>query len=193
MAKCEEELKSLWTRLKKNCEKADIKVTIQKTTITACSLITSWWIEREKMETVTDSFLGLQNHGGGMKLKDTPWKKSTDKHRQLIKKQRHHFANKGLYNQSYGVSSSHVWMWELDHKDSWALKNWCFWTVVLEKTLESSLDHKDIWSPNQSIQKEIDPEYSWGELMLKLKLQYFGHPMWSWLIWKDPDTGTDWW
>ena len=94
------------TRLKENCEKAGVKVTIQKTTITACSLIT----KREKMETVTDSFLGLQNHGGGMKLKDTPWKKSTDKHRQLIKKQRHHFADKGPYNQSSGFSSSHVWM-----------------------------------------------------------------------------------
>ena len=69
-----------------------------------------------------------------------PWKKSYDKPRQHIKKQRHYFANKGLSSQSYGFSSSHVWMWDLDHKESWALKNWCFWTVVLEKTLESPLD-----------------------------------------------------
>ena len=73
-----------------------------------------------------------------------PWKNSYDKPRQHIKKQRHHFADKGPYCQSYGFSSSHVWMWELDNKKGWALKNWCFWTVVLEKTLESPLDCKEI-------------------------------------------------
>ena len=84
-------------------------------------------------------------------------------------------ANKGLSSQGYGFSSSHVGMWELDSKESWAPKNWCFWTVVLEKTLESPLDCKEI---NQSILKEINPlEYSLEELMLKLKLQYFGHLM----------------
>ena len=72
-----------------------------------------------------------------------PWKKSYDQPRQHVKKQRHYFANKGLSNQSYGFSSGHVWMWELDYKESWALKNWCFWTVVLEKTLESPLDCKE--------------------------------------------------
>ena len=79
-----------------------------------------------------------------------PWKKSYDKPRQCIKKQRHYFANKRPYSQSYGFSSSHVWMWEMDHKESWALKNWCFWTVVLEKTLESPLDCKEI--------KPVNPE-----------------------------------
>ena len=73
-----------------------------------------------------------------------PWKKVYDKSRQRIKKQRHYFANKGPSSQSSGFSSSHVWMWELDYKESWALKNWCFWTVVLEKTLESPLDCKEI-------------------------------------------------
>ena len=72
-----------------------------------------------------------------MKLKDAPWKKSYDQPRQHIKKQRHYFDNKSLYSLSYGFSSSHVWMWELDHKENWALKDWCFWTTVLEKTLES--------------------------------------------------------
>ena len=76
--------------------------------------------------------------------------------------------------QSYDFSSSHVWMWELDYKESWALKNWCFWTVVLKKTLENPLDGKEI---NQSSLKEINPEYSLEGLMLKLKLQYFGHLM----------------
>ena len=73
-----------------------------------------------------------------------PWKTSYDKSRQCIEKQRHHFASKGPYSQSYGFSSSHVWMWELDHKEVWAPKNWHFWTVVLEKTLESPFDCKEI-------------------------------------------------
>ena len=73
-----------------------------------------------------------------------PWKKSYDQLRQHIKKQRYCFANKGPSSQDYGFSSSHVWMWELDYKESWALKNWCFWTVMLEKTLESPLDCKEI-------------------------------------------------
>ena len=94
--------------------------------------------------------------------------------RQHTKKQRHYFANKGPSSQGYGFSSGHVWMWDLDCKKSWALKNWCFWTVVLEKTLESPLDYKEI----QSILKEIIPKYSLEGLMLKLKLQSFGHLIW---------------
>ena len=73
-----------------------------------------------------------------------PWKKSYDQPRQHIKKLRHYFADKGPSIQSYGFSRSHVWIWELDYKESWVLKNWCFWTVVLEKTLESPLDCKEI-------------------------------------------------
>ena len=84
-----------------------------------------------------------------MKLKDACfWKKSYGKPKQHIKKQSHYFANKCLSSQSYGLSSSHVWMWELDHKESWAPKNWCFWTVVLEKTLENPLDYKEIQPVN---------------------------------------------
>ena len=74
----------------------------------------------------------------------TPWKKSYDQPRQHIKKHRHHFVNKGLSSQGYGFSSGHVWMCELDYKESWVPKNWCYWTVVLEKTRESPLDYKDI-------------------------------------------------
>ena len=106
-----------------------------------------------------------------------PWKKSYDKPRQCIKKQRCHFANKGPSSQSYGFSSSHVQMWQLDHKEGWALKNWCFRILVLVKTLESPL------RPNHSLLKETNPEYSLEGLMLKL--QYFGHLMWRWLIRKD--------
>ena len=102
----------------------------------------------------------------------TPWKKSYDQPRQHIKKQRYYFANKVPSSQSYGFSSSHIWMWELDPKENWAPKNWCFWTVVLEKTLESPLDSKEIQPVHP---KEISPEYSLEGLMLKLKLWYFGY------------------
>ena len=77
-----------------------------------------------------------------------PWKKSFDQPRQCIKKQRHYFANKGPSSQSYGFSSNQLWMWELEYKESWALKNWCFRTVVLEKSLESPLDCKGIQPVN---------------------------------------------
>ena len=102
-----------------------------------------------------------------------PWKKSYDPPRQHIKKQRHYFPNKGPSSQSSVFSSSHVWMWELDYKESWMLKNWCFWTVEL-KSLESPLDSQEIQPVHL---KEISPEYSLEGLMLKLKLQYFGHLM----------------
>ena len=78
----------------------------------------------------------------------TPWKKSYNQPRQHIEKQRHYFSNKGPSSQSYGFSSSNVWMWELDHKEMWATKNWCFWTVVLEKTRESPLDCREIQPVN---------------------------------------------
>ena len=116
---------------------------------------------------------------GGRELQEgrevcIPMAESYDQHRQHIKKQRHQFANKGPSSQGCGFSRSHVWMWELDCKQNWALKNWCFWTVVLEKTLESPLDWR---RSNQSILKEISPGCSLEGLMLKLKLQYFGHLM----------------
>ena len=119
-----------------------------------------------------------------------PWKKSYDQPRQLIKKQRYYFANKGPSSQSCGFSSSHVWMWELDYKETWAPKNWCFWTMVLEKTLESPLDCKE--------SKPVNPKgnqswYSLEGLMLKLKLQYFGSPhAKNWFTGKDPDAMKDW-
>ena len=100
-------------------------------------------------------------------------KKTYNKPRQDIKKQWHCFADKAPSSQSYGFSSSHVWMWELDYKESWAPKNWCFWTVMLEKTLESPLDCKEIKPINA---KEISPEYSLEGV--KLKLHYFGHLTW---------------
>ena len=104
-----------------------------------------------------------------------PWKESYDQPRQHIKKQKHHFANKGPSSQSYGFSSNQVWMWELDHKESWAPKNWCFelwhWRRLLRAPWTASRS-------NQSILKEISPGCSLEGLMLKLKLQNFGHLMW---------------
>ena len=109
-----------------------------------------------------------------MKLKDICSLKEIDQPRQCIKKQRHYFANKGLSSQRYSFSSSHVWMWKLDHKEGWAPKNWRFWTVVLEKTLERPLDCKDI---KQVSPKGQQPRVFIEGLMLKLKLQYFGYLM----------------
>ena len=103
-----------------------------------------------------------------------PWKKSCDEPRWHIKKQRHYFANKGLWSQDYGSFTSHVWMWDLDHKEGWAPKTGRFWTVMLEKTLESPLDCREI--KPVSLQ-EINEEYSLEGLMVKVKLQYFGHLM----------------
>ena len=103
-----------------------------------------------------------------------PWKESYDQPKQHIKKQRHYFGNKSPSGQSYGFSSHHIWMWELNYIESWALKNWCFWTVVLEKTLESPLHCREI----QPVHSKGNQSWLFIGLMLKLKLQYFGHLMW---------------
>ena len=116
--------------------------------------------------------------------------KSYDKPRQHIKKQRRYFADKGQSSQSYGFSSSHVWMWELDYKESWVLKNECFWTVVLEKTLESPLDCKEIQPVNSK------GNQSWlfiGRTDAEAETLILWLPdAKNWLIGKDPDTGEDW-
>ena len=120
----------------------------------------------------------------------TPWKKSYDQHRQHIKKQRHYFANKYPSSQSYGFSSSHVQMWELDDKESWELKNWCFQTVVLEKTLESPLDYKESQPVNP---KGNQPWIFIGRTDSEAETPILWAPnVKSWLIWKDPDAGKDW-
>ena len=119
-----------------------------------------------------------------------PWKKSCDQHRQLIKKQRHYFVNKGPSSQSYGFSSSPEWMWEFDYKESWALKNWCFWTVVLEKTLESSLD----WKETQPVHPKLDQSWVFiGRTDVEAETPILWSPdAKSWLVGKDSDAGRDW-
>ena len=114
---------------------------------------------------------------------------SYDQPRQHIKKQRYYIASKGPSSQSYGFSSGHVWMWELDCEEIWALKNWCFWTVVLEKTLESPLDCKEIYPVHPKDQ-------SWvfiGRIDAEAETPILWPPhAKSWLIGKDPDAGRDW-
>ena len=119
-----------------------------------------------------------------------PWKKNYDQPRQHIKKQSQYFANKGLSSQSYGFSSSYVWMWELDYKEGWAIKNWCFWTVVLEKTLESSSDCKEI----QPVHPKGDQSWIFiGRTDAEAEAPIFWPPeMKSQVIWEDSDDGKDW-
>ena len=125
-----------------------------------------------------------------MKLKDTPWKESYDQPWEHIQKQRHYFANKGPSSQGYGFSSSHVWMWELDCEESWALKNWRFLTVVLEKTLESPLDCKEI----QLVHSEGNQSWLFtGRIDVEAETPILWPPhAKSWLIGKDSDAGRDW-
>ena len=117
-----------------------------------------------------------------------PWKKSYDKHRQHIKKQTLLYWQ--MSSQSYGFSSSHVWMWELDHKESWVPKNWCFWIVVLEKTLESPLDCKWI----QPAYPKVNQSCTFtGRTDVEAETPILRPPdAKNWLIGKDPDAGKDW-
>ena len=100
--------------------------------------------------------------------------------RQHIKKQRHHFANKGPNSQSHGFSSSHIWMWELDHKKGWEQKNWCFWTVVFEKILDC-----------EEIQP-VNPKADQSWVFTGRTLILWPPDVKNWLIWKNPDAGKDW-
>ena len=180
-------------KVKEKSEKVGLKLNIQKTKIMASSPITSWQIDGG---TVADFiFGGSKITADGdcsheIKKTLTPWKESYDQPRQHIKKQRHYFANKGPCSQGYGFSSGHVWMWELDCEESWVPKNWCFWTLVLEKTLESPLDCK-----------EIQPVHPKGDLSWvfigRTDAEAEASILWlpdakSRLIWKDPDAGKDW-
>ena len=119
-----------------------------------------------------------------------PWKESYDQPRLHIKKQRYYFVNKGLSSQGYDFSSGHVWMWELDGEERWVLKNWCFWTVVLRKTLESPLDCKEIQLVNPK------GDQSWvftGRTDAEAESPVLWPPQAkSWLIGKGPDAGRDW-
>ena len=149
MAESKEELKSLLMKVKQKSEKVGLKLNIQKTKTMASCPIISWQIDGETVETVTDFiFSGSKITADGdcnheIKRRLLLGRKAMTSLESILKS-RHYFADKDPSSQSYGFSSSHVWMWELDHKENWVPKNWCFWTVVLEKTLKSLLDCKKI-------------------------------------------------
>ena len=161
----------------------------------ASSPTTSWQTDGGKVERVSDFiFLGSKinedsdcNHEINRCL--LPGRKATTNLDSILKS-RYHFGDKGPYSQSYGFSSCYVWMWELDHKEGWVLKNWCFWTVVLEKTLESPLDSKEI--------KPVNPKgnQSWifiGRTDAEAETLILWSPdVKKWLTGKDPDAGKDW-
>ena len=182
-------------KVKEESEKVGLKLHIQKTKIMASGPITSWQIDEETIEIVTDFiFLGSKITADGdcsheIKRRLFLGRKAMT-NIDSIKKQRHYFANKGLSSQSYGISSSHIWMWELDYKESWAQKNWCFWTVVLEKTLESPVGWKEIKPVNpKGKQYWISIERTDAEAEAPI--------LWppdakNWLIGKDSDAGKDW-
>ena len=182
-------------KVKEESQKVGLKLNIQKTKIMASSPITSWQIDGETVETVSDFiFLGSKITADGdcsheIKRLLLLGRISYDQPRQHIKRQRHYFANKGPSSQRYGFSSGHVWMWELDHKEGWMPKNWCFWTVVLEKTLESLLDWKEI--------KPGNPKGNEAWIFIERTDAEAEALLWppdakNWLIRKDPDAEKEW-
>ena len=167
-------------KVKEESEKTGLKLNIQKTKILASSPITSWQIDGETMETARN-FIFLDSKitadsdfSHEIKRSLLRGRKAMTDLDSILKRQRHHFSNKGPYSRSYDVFSSDVWMWELDHKESWVPKNWCFWTGCWRRLLRVPWTAR---RSNQSILKEINSECSSEGLMLKLKHQYFGHLM----------------
>ena len=150
MAESEEELKSLLMKVKEESGKVGLKLNIQKTKIMASGPITSWQIDGKTVETVAD-FIFLSSKitadvGCSHEIKRCSLigRKVMTNLDSLLKSRDINLPTKGPSSQSYGFSHSHVWMWELDYKQSWMPKNWFFWIVVLEKTLESPLDGMEI-------------------------------------------------
>ena len=193
MAGSEEELKNLLLMVKEESEKVGLKLNMIKIKIMASGAVTSWQIEGETVETVTDFiFLGSKitadNDCSHEIKRHLLLGRKAMKPRQHIKKHRHYFANKGPYSQHYGFSSSRVWMWELEHKEGWALKNRCFQTVVLDNTLESPLDSKKI--------KPVNPKGNQPWLFIR-RTEAEAPILWppdvkSLLTGKDSDAGKDW-
>ena len=196
MAESVDELKSLLMKVKEESEKVGLKLNIQKTKIMASGPIISWQIDGGIVETVADFILGGSkipadgDYSHEIVKTLVPWKKSYDLSRQHIIKQRYYLVNKGPSSQSYGFSGIHEWMWELDYTENWAPKNWCFWTVALEKTLESSLDCEEI----QPVHHKGDQSWVFlGSIDVETETPILWPPdVKSWLIGKDSDAGKDW-
>ena len=173
-----DKLKSLLMKGKEKSEKVGLKLNIQKTKIMASGPITLWQIDGETETVRYFMFLVSKISADGdcsheIKRCLLLGRKAMTNLDSILKSRG--ITNKGPSSQSYGFSSSHVWMWELDYKESWARNNWWFWTVVLGRLSTVPWTAR---RSNQSILKEISPEYSLEGLMLKLKLQYFGHLIW---------------
>ena len=177
-------------KVKEESEKPGLKLNIQKANMASGS-ITSWQIDRETVKTVSDFIFGGSKitADGDCSHEIASWKKSYDQPRQRIEKQTHYFAHQGLSSQSYGFSSSHVRMWELDYKESWAQKNWCFWIVVLEKTLENPLDCKEI----QLVHPKRNQSWIFiGRTDAEAEIPIFWPRQAKGLLFgKDPDAGKD--
>ena len=196
MAETEEEIKSLLMKVKEESGTVGLKLNVRKTKIMASSAITSWQIDGETMETVTDSiFLFSKITAEGdcsheIKTHLLLGRKAIINLDSIVKSRVHYFANNGPSSQSYGFSRFHVWMWELDYKEIWALKNQCFWTVALEKTLESPLDCKEI------IPVSPKGNQSWifiGRTDTEAEaLILWATDVRNWLTEEDPDTGKEW-
>ena len=190
-----EELKSLLMKMKEESWKAGLKLNIQKTKIMTSGPITSWQTDGETMEIVRD-FIFLDsiitadgNCSHEIKRCLLLGRKAMTKVDSILKSRDITLLTKGPFSQTYGFSSSHVWMWELDYKESWAPRNWCFWTAVLETTLESPLDCKEIQPVNPT------GNQSWI-FMGRTDAEAEAPTLWphdakSWLIGKDPDAGKD--
>ena len=185
---------TLMAESEEESEKGDLKSSKNKDHgIWSHHFMANRWVNNENSERFY--FLGLQNH---CRWWLQPWnkrcllfgRKAMTNPKQRIKKQSHYFANKDPSTQSYDFSSSHVWTWKLDHKESWALKNWCFWTVVQEKTPESSLDSKEI--------QPVNPKGNQSHIFFRRTDAEAEAPLlWlpdvkNWLIGKDPDAGKEW-
>ena len=196
MAESEEELKSLLMQVKEESEKVGLKLNIQNTKIMASGPITSRQIDEETVETVADFiFWGSKITTDGdcsheIKRRLLLGRKVMANLDSILKSRDITLPTKVRLVKGYGFSSSHLWMWELDYKESWVPKNWCFWTVVLEKTLESPLDCKKI--------QPVHPKGSQSWIFIGRTDAEAETPIvWppdakSWLIRKDPDAGKDW-
>ena len=194
MPESEDELKSLLFRVKEESEKARLKLSFQKTKIIAFGPTTSWQIDGEKLEAVTDfpfldSKITVDSDCSHKSKRCSLLGRKVMTNLDSRLKKRHHFTDKCLYSQNYSFSSSHVWIWELDHKEGWTPKNWWFW-IVLEKTLESSLDSKDINPVNP---KGNQPWIFTGRTDVEAEVpKLWPLDVKSWLLRKDPDAGKNW-
>ena len=190
-----QKVKKSLLKVKEERRKVGLKLNIQKTKIMASGPITSWQIDGETVETVTDFiFLSPKITADGdcsheIKRCLLLGRKALTNLDSIFIGRGMSFANKGPCTQGYSFSSGHVWMWELDYKESWAPKNWCFWTVVLEKALESPLDCEEV----QPVHPKGDQSWVFIGWTDAAETPILCPPdAKNWLIWKDPDVGKDW-